>query len=283
LFNSATPLYFLVGPFLFFHVRSVLTDCYEISRKDAWHFIPAFLVLLNIFPHLMLSSQEKLELARSIQNDLGLVTSLEVNWLLSYVTVVMVRPVFTMLYAVAGAYMLHSFSRTRTFTSPGPLPSSQVSSTFNWLLFFCGAVFILALGNLLMGYFFIFYPNLRPLNITILLQALVVFAIPVSLLFFPQVLYGIPVPAYFSSEANPGPQEKRKEPEAQMSFDRLAIQVREVMEREKPFLQTDFTLDDLARLMKVPKHHLYYCLNEVMKVKFVDLRTELRVAHAKEL
>jgi AraC-like DNA-binding protein len=283
LFNSATPLYFLVGPFLFFHVRSVLNDRYSIARKEVWHFVPAFLVILNNMPYFVLPFKDKKGIAQSIRDNQDTIISLDINLLFSFTTVALVRPVIIIIYAVAGAFLLYTFSKNRASASLGDLPASQVKSTFNWLLFFCGAVMLLAFGNLVMGYVFVYYPNLRSLNLTILLQALVVFSIPASLLFFPQVLYGIPIPSTMSRATKPIPRGKRKEPEVQISFDELALLIQAVMETEKPYLQTDFTLEDLAILMKVPKHHLYYCFNEVMKVKFVDLRTDLRVAHAKEL
>nr|WP_293015566.1 IS4 family transposase [Mongoliibacter sp.] len=38
----------------------------------------------------------------------------------------------------------------------------------------------------------------------------------------------------------------------------------------------------LVALLGVPKHHVYICLNEVIKVKFSDLRAQYRVEYAKE-
>jgi AraC-like DNA-binding protein len=283
LFNVVAPLYFLIGPFLYLHVRSVLTDHFAIRRKDLWHFLPAFLVLINISPYLLLPFAEKLEVARNLQQDLNYILSLDINLLIRYRVVTLVRPFFILVYAVAAGYLLFNFYARRTAASQSLLPFPQVKFTFYWLLFFSGALFLLSLGNLMVGYLFMYQSQQWFINLFILLQAMVVFAIPASLLFFPQVLYGIPMSTNVSSEIKTIPNEKKKEPDTQKYFDDLALEVRAVMEREKPYLQTDFSLDDLAFLMKVPKHHLYYCFNEVMKVKFVDLRTELRVTHAKEL
>ena len=40
---------------------------------------------------------------------------------------------------------------------------------------------------------------------------------------------------------------------------------------------------DLAKQLDVPKHHLYYCLNSILNIKFITLRTQMRVEYAKEL
>lgn len=38
-----TPIHLLLGPFLFFYVRGVLTDRHRVSRRDLLHFVPALL------------------------------------------------------------------------------------------------------------------------------------------------------------------------------------------------------------------------------------------------
>jgi AraC-like DNA-binding protein len=52
------------------------------------------------------------------------------------------------------------------------------------------------------------------------------------------------------------------------------------MDEQQPYLHPDFSLDDLARLMDVPKHHLYYCFNHILHRKFTQVRAAYRVRHA---
>jgi len=54
------------------------------------------------------------------------------------------------------------------------------------------------------------------------------------------------------------------------------------LKTEKPFVDPKFSLDDLAKQLDVPKHHLYYCLNSVLDIKFTTLRKQIRVEYAKE-
>lgn len=63
----------------------------------------------------------------------------------------------------------------------------------------------------------------------------------------------------------------------------LAEHISQTMEDRKPFLHPDFTLEDLARLMGVPKHHLYHCLNGYLQVRFTRLRADYRIRHAMKL
>jgi transcriptional regulator GlxA family with amidase domain len=55
------------------------------------------------------------------------------------------------------------------------------------------------------------------------------------------------------------------------------------LEKEKPFINPEFSIDDLAKNLDLQKHHLYYCFNSILQIKFTSLRTKLRVNHAKEI
>lgn len=35
--------------------------------------------------------------------------------------------------------------------------------------------------------------------------------------------------------------------------------------------------------MDVPKHHLYYCFNQILQKKFTQIRAEYRIGHARRL
>jgi AraC-like DNA-binding protein len=52
---------------------------------------------------------------------------------------------------------------------------------------------------------------------------------------------------------------------------------------EKPYLDKDFSMDKLAQALQLPRHHVYFCMNRVLKVKFPELRKQLRIQHAKQL
>jgi AraC-like DNA-binding protein len=53
------------------------------------------------------------------------------------------------------------------------------------------------------------------------------------------------------------------------------------MEREKPYLQPEFSIEQLAEMLDLPRHHLYYCFKNILQKKFVVLRTEYRIREAK--
>jgi AraC-like DNA-binding protein len=62
----------------------------------------------------------------------------------------------------------------------------------------------------------------------------------------------------------------------------LGRRVLNLMERDKPYLNPDFSIEQLADMLEVPRHHIYYCFKNVLKTKFVSMRTEYRINEAKK-
>jgi hypothetical protein len=51
-FNNLSSLFLLLGPFLYFYVRGVLTDKIALSKKDLLHFIPFVIHFIGIIPYI---------------------------------------------------------------------------------------------------------------------------------------------------------------------------------------------------------------------------------------
>lgn len=127
--------------------------------------------------------------------------------------------------------------------------------------------------------------------------------IPVSLIVFPQVLYGIPrtvakiMPTYTEAEmtedvrlaVSKGNETVKtqishvSEGENELDpFYDLGERILQVMDEKKPYLDLDFDLDDLVEMLRTPKYHVYYCLKNVLNKKFTKLRMEYRIEYAKK-
>ena len=66
-------------------------------------------------------------------------------------------------------------------------------------------------------------------------------------------------------------------------FFELVDKINAYLKKEEPYLNPDFTINELAASLKVPVHHVSYCLNTLMNVKFTSLRTQLRIQYAAKL
>jgi AraC-like DNA-binding protein len=66
-------------------------------------------------------------------------------------------------------------------------------------------------------------------------------------------------------------------------FFELVDKINAYLIKEEPYLNPEFTINELAASLRVPVHHVSYCLNTLMNVKFTSLRTQLRIQYAAKL
>ena len=75
LFNisiAASPIY-LIGPMLYWYVRSVLTDNSKLKQRDLLHFLPMVIYFISALPNAFVPMHEKVEAARALVNDQGFI------------------------------------------------------------------------------------------------------------------------------------------------------------------------------------------------------------------
>ena len=65
-FLNAGFLTYMIGPTLYWYVRSVLNDNPHLRKSDYWHFLPMVLFFFATLPHLFIPWSEKMELAQQI-------------------------------------------------------------------------------------------------------------------------------------------------------------------------------------------------------------------------
>jgi AraC-like DNA-binding protein len=107
-----------------------------------------------------------------------------------------------------------------------------------------------------------------------------------SLLLFPNILYGIPEFIAISSKKK----KKKKKPLIEIAtpiesdfYQDLSERMKKYLTTEKPFTNPNFKISDIAIALHVTQNEVFYCINEVLKTKFSDLKSELRIKFAVEL
>jgi YesN/AraC family two-component response regulator len=106
--------------------------------------------------------------------------------------------------------------------------------------------------------------------------------VPAILLFYPQVIYGNSVT--IKSNIDLGKKSIKQKKNSQDKYNvQLSKRMMSLIDDEKLYLNPDFSLDTLAQRLDVPKHRLYPCFNAILKKKFSELRTELRISYVKNL
>ena len=118
-----------------------------------------------------------------------------------------------------------------------------------------------------------------------------------AIIFFPNVLYGIPNFKEISSKKikkrlnklENGDSDAKSNPEYSVlsEVDNSLVDLGELIKKhlliEKPFLNPNFTVSDLAIQLKVRELHVLYCFNTVLKIRFTKMKNQMRVEYAKDL
>lgn len=296
-FSNFSPFWFLVGPLLFFYYRGTLTDNAGLKRWDIVHFIPFLVQLIGTFPYLLSPFSHKIEVATAILNDLNVITSVKVNWITTPLANFFARPILVFMYLGYITYMLWKYNPQSQRIK---VPLQQYKLIYRWLIILAATTAILIFN------FFLLSLSLSKQTVTTSLindqfthifSGVAYFCMSFMLLLFPRILYGMPIYNANSVLENNSQEKPKKEsypvetikivsevqlPQEDPFFD-LVAKINDYLDKEEPYVNPDFTINELAVALKVPVHHLSYCLNTLMNVKFTSLRTQLRIQYASKL
>lgn len=296
LFNYFTPLYLLAGPFFYFYTRGVIEDKFIFKRVDLIHFIFPVIQLIGILPFTFtLSFQDKMLVLEDLYRSPNNFAEYRFNAIFTNAQSMWLRTISFMGYLFAAMVRLLMYVRSERI-SFFILLKEQFN--FRWLFYLLISVFFLPLAYLI----FLFDVTRFDIGQIILEQkfslsngGLILYLSifinlfnNISLLFFPQLLYGIPKVATEKYSMNntalaqedPSPATPYKNTDY---FEDLAGKIKAYMQEQEPFLQKDFNLPMLSTALDVPQHHLTYCIRYFFNSNFSDLRNSYRIAHFKKM
>jgi AraC-like DNA-binding protein len=72
------------------------------------------------------------------------------------------------------------------------------------------------------------------------------------------------------------------EPENE-KYIQLSHEIMEYLKVNKPFLRPDFKAHDICTELNIPRHHVQYIINQILKTNFADLKNKLRIEYALDL
>jgi AraC-like DNA-binding protein len=304
-------LFYLIGPFAFLYVRSILRDNARLSRLDYLHFLLFFVVLLGAIPYLISDMEYKLMLAKYIASNDWSAINYRPNALFPPMFNRTLRPIHLMVYSVLIWVTIYRH-RKKLFRNNNH--SSDFLITKKWLLVFSGFVPLISIFH-----FFIFYGTTLvdtkerfivqsyPLLATFSVLYLMLVA---SLLFFPHIMYGLPVKHFLPSEhvmtlpaiealsahhKDPGqeegvevalPSKPATEKYVQLFSEEYLQEMKDKLKAwidQKQYLDPETTIATLAVQIKIPHHHLSYYFNTILEIKFTDWRNNLKIEYAATL
>lgn len=282
--NNFSPIYLLGGPLLYFYVKSSLEDTIKLKWLDLLHVIPSIILFIGIIPYLFSPFEEKLKNAHLIIQDINNIKVIRMNRIFPNTFVYASRPILSISYIIASFMLL--ILKVRKEKNP----SRQFKLVTKWIAVLLSisllVIFILAfMGSKLfkedVRVLLIKYQDLHALTGAFFLL------LPLSLLMFPQILYGVPVIEKTNEDISKPSLSTKKSTESTNknvdAFKELSERILTYFDQEKPYLKQNFNLTDLAAALNVPQHHISYCFSDFLDTNFTKLRTSKRVEHAQNL
>jgi AraC-like DNA-binding protein len=283
-----TPLFLLVGPVLYFYVRGLLRDDYRLSKLDWLHFLPAFLLFLNITPHLFSSFEDKLEYATRVLQSPSEILNYK-NLYIPTGIKFLLRPFIGLFYVVLCIRLI-----VVKFRDDSPT-NKQTKLIFRWtsfLIFNTLLVYISFLVFTVFSYQANDYKIAEVKGFYFLISSLLgLILLNISLLFFPNILYGLPQLDYIISTKHKFLDEVAKElikknaRSFEISSEKLNLLDDKIQGYclTQPYLSPEFSLSTMSADLDIPVHHLSYYFNEYMSVNFNTWKNDHKINYVIDL
>lgn len=288
-FINTMPLYAISGPSLYFYFRTTLNG--GDARLRGWdylHFLPAFVLLINVLPHILTPFEYKLEMAQEVIRNTSNVISIDQSIISSKLSFI-IRPFHVFIYIIVCAIM---YFRHLKKQHESLIPVFKIRWNRNWYLIFLLFLFFTFLPFLIISFIFIFYGAAALTNqfaiMTIDFSTFSFFVSNLSILLFPKELYGIP----FLGKQLKKLGDEQSEIEEDIHFNKKVStfflgpkRLSEISDAineyllGNPCIRPGFNLSLMSLEIQIPKHQLTYFFNDHLKITFNDWKNEIRIAH----
>jgi AraC-like DNA-binding protein len=295
--TNAIPVYFLIGPFAFFYMRSILTDDPTLTPYDYLHFTPFVIQLAGMVPYYLTSPEYKKSLATIVHSDNWNLTSSNYYNIIPVNVNLFIRLLHLVVYLLLIFIMLRKYKKVSGIKA---YYSHSVKFTERWLIIFCVTVAFFLITTIYMITNHFLHPGrnefLSNNSIYFSSYGLILLLPILGLLSFPEILYGLPRigPIVHKDHEEMGNKNKVKSdeevtisnkgiPDEEIhQFTEINHKLKEAIAKTRPYLDQDFSIYSLAIEMKVPVYHLRYYFQR-HGLSFTVYKNRLRVTHAKTL
>jgi AraC-like DNA-binding protein len=280
------PLSYLLGPFLYYYVKSTLSENNKLEKWDWLHLLPAVFIIFNCLPFTTLPFDQKASIAHEIVNITENYT-LDFNFvsfefiLLSRSAHLLAYSVFSIIYFFRHAHKVYKTHGTR---------SSNHSILTKWMLLLCSIQIVIAINSI--GHM----STLYDINFSI-------FGIPsyeiftekyyfgicgagfflqnIFLFLFPKILYGNV--SYTIEKGKDSIIDDIKSNLPKKIKDVLFTEdIEKIIEKylsTVPYISRDFSLSQMSFDLKIPERFLSNYFNKELQITFSEWRKNLRIDH----
>ncbi|MFY8203535.1 MAG: helix-turn-helix domain-containing protein, partial [Sediminibacterium sp.] len=280
------PLSYLLGPLLFFYVKTTLADNSKLKKWDWLHLLPAAFIIINCLPFTTLPFDQKAQIAHEIVN----VTenyALDFNFV-SFEFILYSRSIHLLCYAVFSIGFF--YTRSKKMLQENNSRSSNHSIISRWIYLLCLMQIIIAVNSI--GHMSTLYGvqfSIFGIPSTKIFTEKYYFEIcgggfflqNLFLFLFPKILYGNV--SYTIAEGKNNIIEDLKSNLPKKQKENATIQDIELIIKaylsDLPFIQKEFSLSQMSFDLKIPERFLSNYFNKELEITFSDWRKNLRIDH----
>jgi len=283
------PLSYLLGPLLFYYVKTTVTDQNKLEKGDLLHLIPAVFIAINCLPFTLLPFDQKASIAHEIINVTEKYT-LDF-YFVSFEFILVSRCLHLIIYCVLSVVYFNRISKKR-LASFGTLSSNHLILK-RWIYLLCAIQLVISSNSILHmltvvginfdfqseGYTQIFTSKKHYFGVAgggFFLQNLLLFL-------FPKILYGnvsfIPEQGNILNEFKSILPKKRKN----VTFDLDIEEELSVYLQSMPFTKKEFSLAQMSFDLKISERNLSLYFNTKLGLSFSDWRKKIRVDYAVQM
>lgn len=255
----------LIGPLTYLYVRACTQKGYKMLPIFWLHFVPFILLCIYHNSSLIASGEIKLtELYLAIEKR-----SLQVNKYMMGI-----QSIYNIIYFALSIQLIFQYKKHL-----GNIMSYFDRSFYSWVLIF---IFIHALPIVSMTFSYIFSSFGEELFMSVLLSFFLFnLAVYFALLIKPELFHAFPHQMPFpDSKEN---KTKRYE-SSNLQEDQKKIYLKKLVqhiELNKPYQETEYTLNQLAEQTNIPSHYVSQVINEKMNCNFIEFINGYRIQDAK--
>jgi AraC-like DNA-binding protein len=276
-------LFFLVGPFALFFIKTAIHGPQKIRPIQYLHYLPFVLILAGFIPLFLSSWESKQALVENVINKGWQLNGYLFNKIATPRQIRILSVLHAMGYLIA---IWAELSKTQRLRNSKLLQPDFHPVYWRWLQAFgilFTALVLVYLSNLLTVFFTIGQPDMPDYfertqtiasHMFVLLMAVV--------LFFPMVVSGF-VPTHLQDAAE---SERLGKPLQVLTDPAYIATIEEKLHayiQAKTYTNPDSKLPDLAAVSGIPAHHLSGYFKTILQSSFPDWRNQLRINMAKEL
>jgi AraC-like DNA-binding protein len=198
------------------------------------------------------------------------------------------RPIFAISYVILSASLIYKKGLNENYKNMQP------KLIYRWLISLIAMALLLYFTFLLFSMIGYYTRNIQETQLRseyiLYGTGLGLLLLNFSLLFFPNILYGLPQLDFAMLKQNKPKLQidtfiKKEVKSFEISDDKLSLLSAKIDAYllSLPYINTNFTLSVMSADTDIPAHHLSYYLNEHLKINFNTWKNDLRINHVIDL